>query len=89
MLALEVVACGGVLLTTKNCNLDFLIESKAALEVNTNYHKASKQILDLIKNKKMTDKVRLNATSYSLKYNDKFFGQKISINYSNLFNKTY
>jgi hypothetical protein len=89
MLALEVVACGGVLLTTKNCNLDFLIECKAALEVNTNYHKASKQILDLIKNKKMTDKVRLNATSYSLKYNDKFFGQKISINYSNLFNKTY
>jgi hypothetical protein len=89
MLALEVVACGGVLLTTKNCNLDFLIKKKAAIEINTNFNKASKQILDLIKNKKLRNKVRLNAINYSLKNNDKLYGKKISRNYSNLINETY
>ena len=53
ILALEVAACGGVLLTTKNCNLDFLIENKAAIEINIDYKIASKQILKIIKNCKV------------------------------------
>ena len=66
ILALEVAACGGVLLTTKNCNLDFLIENNAAIEINTNYKIASKQILEIIKKKKLTNKIRSNAVDYSL-----------------------
>ena len=56
ILALEVAACGGVLLTTKNCNLDFLIENKAAIEINTNHKIASKKILDIIQKKRITKK---------------------------------
>ena len=89
ILALEVAACGGVLLTTKNCNLDFLIENKAAIEINTNYKIASKQILNIIKKKKMTNKIRSNAVDYSLKHNSKYFYKKISLEYSNLINNIY
>ena len=89
ILALEVAACGGVLLTTKNCNLDFLIENKAAIEINIDYKIASKQILNIIKNKKITNKIRLNAVDYSLKHNSEYFYKKISLAYSNLINNIY